>query len=156
MKLTVICLLFFVLFNAKNATAQKEKKQKDTVYYLLDTTSVPINDRMFEISEEAGKKVYVLQCRCYPWEMNPVFFSRPHKDGDTRYISTIDFQRLKKITLVRLIDIAFEYGKDKIDKTDFYFIEPSEDKFKVMKTYLLQSRKPRGKTITIETIKPSN
>lgn len=152
----VTCFVFFAFFITQTAKSQPANKNKDTVYYLLDTASVPLNDRMFEIGEEAGNIYYILKCRCYPWNMNPIFFSVPAKKNDTHHISDEDFRRLKKISLVQLTDIAFNYGKDKIDKTDFYFIEPSEDKFKIMKTYLLKSRKPRGGTITMETIKPSN
>ncbi|MBB6502811.1 hypothetical protein [Pedobacter cryoconitis] len=153
MKYIIIFLLGFVCLTIQKVKAQSEKVKKDTVYYHLDTTAIPIKDRMFAIDEEAGTVSYVLLCKCYPWETDLRFFYT--KGKNTKSISKEEFSKIKTISITQLIEIAVKYAKDRIDRHTFFFILPNGKNMKVTKAYLSDPRKPRAPTITVETVNPN-
>jgi hypothetical protein len=52
MKYILIFLLGIILTTAQKVKAQNKKEIQDTVYYKLDTSAVPLKDRMFNIEIE--------------------------------------------------------------------------------------------------------
>lgn len=143
MRTIIICLLLLTFVNVNFADAQNKKIKQDTVYYFIDTTSVPIKDKMIREEIEEPFKLFVLLCRCYPGGTNPAFSSFMTKTDNAKYISIKDFHRLKTISLAELINITVEYAKDGINKHSFFFIEPKRDEMKITKVYLIAPRKPQ-------------
>lgn len=128
-----------LLFIITNVYAQKNTK-RDTVYYLVDTTAVPVKDRMFDIGLEGYIHYYRLMCQCYPWQLNPVFSYVVKRKGTN--MSKQEVEKTQFITLQKLIDIAVQYGISKVEKKVFYFIEPSNNAFIKHEVYLMPPRKP--------------
>ncbi len=122
-----------------DAYAQKNTN-RDTVYYLVDTTAVPVKDRMFDIGVEGYFHYYRLMCQCYPWQLNPTFTYVVKRKGVS--MSKQEVEKTQFITLQKLIDIAVQYGISKVEKTVFYFIEPSDNAFIKHEVYLMPPRKP--------------
>ncbi len=128
-----------LLFIMTNVYAQKNTN-RDTVYYLVDTTAVPVNDRMFDIGVEGNFHYYKLMCKCYPWQLNPAFTYVVKRKGIS--MSKHEIEKTQFITLQKLIDIAVQYGISRVEKTVFYFIEPGDNAFIKHQVYLLEPRKP--------------
>ncbi|AMP98708.1 hypothetical protein AY601_1797 [Pedobacter cryoconitis] len=138
-------ILFFglMLVSFQRVGAQNKKEKLDTVYYKLDTSNVPIQDRMFKIETDVKYKGYILQCKCYPWNTDVVFFSRRDRSGDVKNISIESFSKINTISITQLIDIVAQYGKEKIDRHKFFFIEPDGKTMKVTRAYLSEPKKPQ-------------
>ena len=114
--------------------------KKDTGYYLIDTAKIPSKDRMFHVGVEGHAKFYALICKCYPWNLDPVFTYPKARKGNT--INKESFNKIKTIELKDLINIAVRYGIEKIDKTVIYFIEPQGKEFIAHEVFLLDPKKP--------------
>jgi len=64
--------LTFIASSYKKSMAQKIIK-KDTIYYLIDTANVPINDRMITIESAKEYKFYSINCPCLNNSIKPIF-----------------------------------------------------------------------------------
>lgn len=155
MNYILIFLLSIILTTAQKVKAQNKKEIQDTIYYKLDTSAVPLKDRMFNIEIEDKYKGYILKCKCYPWETDLVFFSRRDRSNETKNISLESFNKIKTISIPQLIEIAVKYAKDRLDKHKFFFIEPNGKAMKVTRVYLSDPRKPQGPSIDTEYIHPN-
>ncbi|WP_074487611.1 hypothetical protein [Mucilaginibacter polytrichastri] len=98
--------------------------KRDTVYYLIDTASVPKNDRMFVVGQEGSIYGYRLTCQCYPWQTDPVFYRRALSKG----IISSNIQDIKLATLRSLISIAVKFGMDEKNEHVYFFIERLNEK----------------------------
>ena len=139
-------IIFFcglMLVSFQRVEAQNKKEKLDTIYYKLDTSNVPIHDRMFKIETDVKYKGYILQCKCYTWNTDVVFFSRRDRSGEVKNISTGSFSKINTISITQLIDIVVQYGKEKIDRHKFFFIEPDGQTMKVTRVYLSDPKKPQ-------------
>ncbi|QNK64824.1 hypothetical protein H7F33_10230 [Pedobacter sp. PAMC26386] len=152
MKIIVITLLSFLLFNVQKAEAQSIKKNQDTVFYFLDTVATPAKDRIIRIERETPYLGYIILCKCYPLNADPVFYTRI--DSYKKVISKEEFAKIKTISLTRLIEIAVKYANDKIYSHKFFFIEPDGNNMKVTKVTLEGPRKPDAILYNTKKIKP--
>lgn len=143
MKYTIISLFILSFFDFQRANAQQNKIKQDTVYYKLDTSSVPIKDRMFSMDQEASFKEYILLCKCDPWGNDLVFYSNIDRPNETKTISKETFNQIKTISITRLIEIWTQYGKDRINKYKMFFIIPDAKRYKMTNVYLFGPRKPQ-------------
>ncbi|TCO17538.1 hypothetical protein EV200_1161 [Pedobacter psychrotolerans] len=89
---------FLLLFKTQNVKAQNEKIKRDTIYYLLDTAAIPAKDRIFTFEREGPFKLYVLQCRCYPFFKDISFFI-VRSDIKTKKLALKNLARLKLFQL---------------------------------------------------------
>lgn len=142
MKYTILCLFILSFFGFQRANAQQNKIKQDTVYYKLDISSVPIQDRMFKMDQEANFKEYILLCKCDPWGNDLVFYSYTDRPAEIKTISMEMFNQIKTISITRLIEIWTQYGKDRIDKYKLFFIIPEGKSFRMINVYLFGPRKP--------------
>ena len=140
MKISIaIAISFFLLSISTDVNAQNKTLIKDTVYYLVDTSHVPIHDRLFELGKEGDFSYYQLLCKCYPFETDPVFSYVTKRKGTI--LSEKDIAEIKWSDIQLLITKASRCGIDKTIRTIFYFIEPDNDKFIKRQVYLLPPRK---------------
>jgi hypothetical protein len=124
----------------QKVSAQKVSLKKDTVYFLVDTAKVPVKDRMFIITKEEQFMYFRLTCKCYPWQMNPMFTYGWEHEGF--FLSKKDFNKIRTISISELIEIVAQYGQDKIKKTIFYIIEPDGKKWRMHETFLMPPQAP--------------
>lgn len=145
-----------MLIISQKVKAQSKQETLDTVYYKLDTSAVPLKDRMFKIEIEGKHKGYILKCKCYPWETDLVFFSRIDRTYETKAISLASFNKINTISITKLIEIAVKYGQEKIERHKFFFIEPNGQTMKVTRVYLLKPEKPQQPIQDYIIIPPSH
>lgn len=141
MKTRIIYILLLTIFSIDDSNAQITKIKRDSIYYLLDTTSVPIKDRMFTTEIENPLKIYVLRCKCYPGEADAAFSTYNTATKNVKHISIEDFQKIHTISLIDLIAITSKSAKEKIYNETFFLIEPDNKGMKVTKVNLIPPRK---------------
>ncbi|MCZ4244563.1 hypothetical protein [Pedobacter punctiformis] len=122
--LMIFGIYSLLFFNMQKVSAQIKKIKRDTVYYLLDTASVSVKDRMFKIEREESAMMYLLQCKCYPYATNIPFYFDIYKNKK-EIISRKEFKKIKTVSIVELIVIALKCLPP-ANRTDykFIFIEP--------------------------------
>ena len=143
---TFLALLLLAKLNA-------QEKKTDTIYYLLDTAKVPVNDRMFHIESEGPFMFYSLQCKCFPYGYGIGFY---HKIANKKEkeISFQEFRQVKTVSIIELIDLAVDYlTPANRNKYQFIFVEPEGNHFRLIDMKIWIPTKPR-KTTTITTIEP--
>ncbi|MBB6270796.1 hypothetical protein HDF26_001223 [Pedobacter cryoconitis] len=140
MRIIFICLLSFMFCNITKAEAQSKRVEQDTIFYFLDTVAIPANHRVIDIERESQYVGYILRCKCYPLNADPVFYTRV--DSYKKIISKEEFNKIKTVSLKKLIEIAVKYAKEKVYSYKFFFIEPAGKDMKVIKVNLEGPRKP--------------
>jgi hypothetical protein len=151
MKISIrISLTYLIITFLSNMLYAQKNLKKDTVYYLVDTTRIPLKDRMFDIGIEDHFYYYRLTCQCYPWQTDPVFTYVLERKGSL--LTNNEQKKLNLISLRGLINIVVEYGLNRKDKKVFYFIEPKDQSFIMHRVYLMDPRKPTI-AINIESVK---
>ncbi|MFW0716913.1 hypothetical protein [Pedobacter sp. N23S346] len=138
-----------ILFNIHKVRAQVKG---DTVYYLLDTAAIPAKDRIFTFEREGPFKLYVLQCRCYPFFKDISFFYSTERHKNKK-ISIEEFSKIKTVPITQLIDIAVKcLPPADWTKYKFVFIEPDGENMRLIDMALAAPYNPR-KVNSIEKIK---
>lgn len=135
-----IVLILVILYSCSIVNAQIPSVKKDTVYYLIDTTKVPLKDRMFLVGQEGSLYGYRLTCECNLYHEDFIF-SRS-VDSKFEQIDRKLLKNIKFISLRELIHIAVKYGTDKIDRTVFYFVEVQNKKYNLYKVRLVVGPPP--------------
>ena len=136
-------LLIFFCFTFFKVSAQKNVNNIDSVYYLLDTTSTPIRERMWDVGIESRYKYFTIKCPCLKYGNEPTFIYNINDPGEKRTESYI--LKLNTVSLSKLIDLA----KKTTDLTAhtlyiFYLVEKnSNSEYSIHKTRLLTPRKPQ-------------
>ncbi|WP_025145976.1 hypothetical protein [Pedobacter jeongneungensis] len=121
-KFLIFAFLFFSVYIAK---AQTQKIKKDTVYYLLDTLSVPAKDRMFKVEREGPAMVYQLQCKCYPYSTSITFYYDINRKKE-KIIKISEAKKIKTVSITELISLAVKsLLKEEANEYKFVFLEPS-------------------------------
>ncbi|WDF56706.1 hypothetical protein [Mucilaginibacter sp. KACC 22063] len=126
-------IIFIVLLTIEKMVFAQNHTQKDTVYYLLDTTKTNIKDRMFLHGQEGRSYSYRLFCECAAFHQDAIFTRRASAKGDT--LTKEQVNKLPLITLRQFIHIAVQYGIDRIDRKEVFIITPYKDKFLAHQIY---------------------
>lgn len=130
----LFCTLFIFLINIK---AQAQNIKKDTVYYLLDTLKTPVNDRIWNVEIESRSKFYIILCRCLKYNCYPTFIRNVNVAAGT--LSKSDVNKIKFISLVKLIDLAGKDGGDSFNNYHvIYFVEPSRGEYSKSQVRLMR------------------
>lgn len=148
-------LITFATFALLLFSLQKVKAQikRDTIYYLLDTTKVPIKDRMFISESEGSFKGYVLRCKCFPFGYS-IFFYYKIGSKKEKEINLKEFSKLKTVSVTQLMDLAIEsLAPANKNKYQFIIAEPEGSNIRLTDMMLWIPTKPRN-TDTETTIKP--
>ena len=135
-------LIFFILILIGSKFVYGQEKE---IYYLLDTASVPVNDRIVNIELKQKNERYIyIHAPCLvvensdPVEYEPILFKsfRQHeKIFEAKCIDSIEF-----ISLTALINRICNYGGRRFNQTyDVFFVEKRGDKFVYYKARLLYS-----------------
>lgn len=114
--------------------------KKDSIYYILDSKNKPKEETPFEKQVEGNFLTYVLKCKCYPHDKDPVFVSRIENSQNTQFISIDEFEKIKTISISKLIKLTKQYGKDKVNRYSFFFIEQDGIRIKKTKVVLMPPR----------------
>lgn len=117
----VIKLILPVIFMSITVKAVAQQKAKyDTLYYFLDLSNTPFNDRMITVDSEARIKFYTINCPCLKENAKPRF----RCDTTRRVNIDVDkYKKIKLITLPYLIDLAKTYDfKELMKKYVIYFV----------------------------------
>lgn len=126
-------LILLLLLTALCYKADAQKKPA-VVYYLIDTATVPVADRMFSINTNGKTYQYTLNCSCLmPW-LTDALFTR-FVDDKGVMLSQTQVNRLKLLTLRQLIDIVVKYSVVRKKENIFYFVEKRAEqliKYKVV------------------------
>lgn len=119
-KLLLVCLIF----SSVKLFAQG-LKTNDSLYYLLDTTKTPVNERLWRIETNSQFKLYTLNCPCLKYNGMPQFFYSLTEAGDPAQVMTkTGLKRLKLIALHELISRSRQLLDTAIISHAFSFIEP--------------------------------
>ncbi|MGF7080543.1 hypothetical protein [Mucilaginibacter sp. UYCu711] len=130
--LVIFCLSLFGFFCSSSA---QELIKKDTMYYLLDTLKIPINDRMITLAEQEGDgKFFLINCPCLSHDEKPQFYYRISKKIS---VSKKMFNSIKLISLTSLIEITKKSGNDFSNKYVFYMIEPDNKSYVMHQSYFI-------------------
>lgn len=136
----IITYLFgFLFFFTQNCKGQSNIKEKDSVYYYLDTAAVPIKDRMVFKDSLEFAIAYTLPCQCNLWGGN-INFEKP-KSIKSKPISLAEFKKLNTVSITDLITIAVKKIKEKDKKTSYFFIEPNGKEMKISKVFLMDPKR---------------
>ena len=97
-------ILITTLLLSLNEFARSDPKI-DSVYYFLDINKTSVNDRMWQIQQEAGStyKNYSIQCACLRNEGKPTFYYSKEDKDSVIHISPQKFKSIKLISLSNLI-----------------------------------------------------
>lgn len=141
--LTVVGIFSLLVFGAIDATAQNKKEKIDTIYYLLDTASIPVKNRLFRFENESHYALYTLQCRCYPHGKDiPFFYDRDRPN--TKKINMADFRKIRTVSITELIDTVVNgLPSAGWNKYIFVFIEPDGANMKLTYMGLARPFNPR-------------
>ncbi|MFI5139843.1 MAG: hypothetical protein ACHQIM_18620 [Sphingobacteriales bacterium] len=134
--------IFFIvlLFCSLNAFAQTKQKI-DSIYYLLDTVKIPVNDRIWEIGVEGNFKYYTILCPCLAYGLQPTFFYRMDFGG--QIINNTNLRTVKFISISSLILKAKKFTDSSFKgKYAIFFIEGKEKEFISHKVSLRPAKKP--------------
>jgi hypothetical protein len=130
-----VLILCLSLFGFVSSSYAQNVMKKDTMYYLLDTLKVPINDRMVTLAEKEGDgKFFLIQCPCLAHDEKPQFYYRISKKIS---VSKKTFNSIKLISLTSLIEITKKSGNDFRNKYVFYMIEPQNDAYIMHQSYFI-------------------
>ncbi|MCJ8210040.1 hypothetical protein MUY27_09995 [Mucilaginibacter sp. RS28] len=136
-KLITIHLLFVLPCNAAHI-----KLKKDTIYYVVDTSKIPLKDRVILIGGKEGQYFsYRLMCSCNSWHGDYTFTRHVSKPGEL--INPNDTRVKNSATLRSLIQIATQHSEKKPANHVFYFIEAINNqyvKYQVFLNELLQMK----------------
>ena len=134
----LILLLLFLAASFYKADAQKKPA---SVYYLIDTASIPAADRVFYIRTNYHSYEYILNCSCLmPWLSDAIFIRSVDDKGSV--LSQKQVNQLKLLTLRQLIDIIVKYSVVRKKENIFYFIENREGR---LIKYKVALREPESK-----------
>jgi len=145
-------LIFAILFFCAVTGAAYAGGKIDSVYYLLDTTKTPVNDRMWDIHEENPiLKFYVINCNCIRYDYEPSFVY----DISSTKCEIINKKRLRAIKLVslsKLIEQAKEFLTDRTQgsRQSFFLIEPAGKKYAIHQVRVLPYK--TGKIVDFENV----
>lgn len=128
-KLFLLTCIVFVLYVNKAIARSKE----DTIYYLLDTLSTPVRDRIITVEEDGFSKFLNINCHCMKDYEIPVFrYEVKHGIPLKRKV----FKSLNLLTLVRLMELTRA-----VTSVDFkirhvlYIIEPKGKDYVVYRSF---------------------
>jgi hypothetical protein len=94
----ILCFSFYATYAQKAAI-----NNIDSIYYLIDTTKTPVNDRMWKITMNGTFRQYTIQCPCLINNGKPQFFYDIANKDTGVYISQKELKALKLIHLSALI-----------------------------------------------------
>ncbi|WP_316747140.1 hypothetical protein [Pedobacter gandavensis] len=151
MRHIIIILFTYLILSPKASEAQVDDFKRTNIYYFLDTAAVPIKDRIFEIDNNGSTIYYNILCMCYPWQTNIRFFST--RVSKTRPLALDEFNKIKTASILDLINIGIQFGKELIVKYNFFIIEPVGKEMRITEVTLAYPRKPKTHSTIIE-VKP--
>ncbi len=128
-KLILLTCIVFVLYVNKATARSKE----DTIYYLLDTVSTPVRDRIVTTDIDGNYKFVRINCHCMKNYETPVF-SFNVKQGIP--LKRKVFKSLNLLTLVRLMELTRA-----VNSVDFkirhvlYIIEPKGKDYVIYRSF---------------------
>ncbi|MDB5029420.1 hypothetical protein [Mucilaginibacter sp.] len=137
MKQKLSILLFLSLSGALNLAHGQNKRKKDTLYYLLDTFQVPINDRMITMDrgESPSIKYYTINCACLSSGTQPKF---RYNITNQKEIDKDAFKSINLISLPHLINFVRKNDDPKLAANfDIFFVEPFGEKYIMNKALFL-------------------
>ena len=137
----VIIILTFCAFNVCAQT----KSKIDSIYYLIDTASVPVNARMWKIEIDYPYKYFILQCPCLPSSGKPELFYSMKIAGQV--ISEAEAKTLKTVDISMLIsEVKRVFDNNYKGSYLIFIIEPRDKRFVVHKVVLKNTDKNPGLT----------
>lgn len=142
-KISIIILLLSSLTQVTYS-----RSRSDSLYFLIDSPKVPVNDRMWEIHEEYPNiKMYTIKCPCLQYGTEPRFIYNIGYAKD----EIIDKRKLKTIKLVLLTDLIANVKKITTNneyngRYSFFVIERKGHKFIVHEVRLVKISKPSEMT----------
>ena len=135
-----LAITFGILILTIQSIKAQDRIKKDSIYFLLDTASIPLNSRMFLVEQEANTKGYILLCQCFPKHENAIFFYQINR-AKTKFLSKDTFKSLKTISISELIKIVIKFSESEIEEHLFFFIEPDQKQLKINQVYLAKPLK---------------
>ncbi|MEX8547583.1 MAG: hypothetical protein V5804_08285 [Mucilaginibacter sp.] len=99
-------LLAFILIS-KFTFSQVTTIKRDTLYYLLDTAKIPINDRMIKITDAPLFKFYYFRCPCLDEGQMPYLIHRTNDKGEI-----IDSSKINKIKMIATVPLLYLFHKN--------------------------------------------
>ncbi|WP_316823056.1 hypothetical protein [Pedobacter gandavensis] len=136
----IIPCLFGVLFLiVQICKGQNNAKEKDSVYYYLDTAAVPIKDRMIFKDSLDFTTIYSLRCKCNLWGSN-IDFERP-KSIKSKPISPTELKKINTVSISDLISIVLSKMKDTSQRTSYFIIEPNGKDIEISKVFVMPPRR---------------
>lgn len=148
----ILFILSFALTISFSSFAIIKPQVTDTLYYLVDTTKVPVKDRMMKIGVEANFKFYNILCQCSKDLLMPTFIYSLNKPELTETLSKSKAEELKFISLAELLQMSQQESFDIFNNHHtVFFIEPDGNKYLKHKVTFLHPVK-RNQSIDTETV----
>jgi hypothetical protein len=138
-KLTLYLIVTGFLVCYTKAYSQNKIKL-DTINYLVDTSKIPVQDRLMIFGQEGDFYGYRINCQCFPWQTDPIFTYHIKQKGVN--ILEADLKNYQFITLRKLIEIAVQFGQTRQKKTAFFFFEKTGQQYVKHQVFLSEPRQP--------------
>ncbi|WP_316822815.1 hypothetical protein [Pedobacter gandavensis] len=135
----LIYLLGILFLTNQDCEGQINKKEKDSVYYYLDTAAVAIKDRMVFKDSLAYGISYYIPCKCNLGGSNINF--EKSKFAKSKAITLDEFKKIKTVSITDLLSIVVNKITDKSKITSYFIIEPSGKAMKISQVLLMDPRR---------------
>ncbi len=103
--LIIFLIIFFVSLDL--TFSQVTTIKRDTLYYLLDTAKIPINDRIIKIVDAQVFKFYYFRCPCLDEGQMPYLIHRTNDKGEI-----IDSTKINKIKTIATVPLLYLFHKN--------------------------------------------
>jgi hypothetical protein len=127
-------LIFVFLFFVSIGSFGQKASSPAGDYYLLDTTRLPKNANMWDISQDRPYKYNVIECSCLDMNGKPALIYNLNSEAEL--INKKQLQQLNFLTLPQLIAKAKNILNNYITNYDIYLVEPIGDLYTVHKVTL--------------------
>ncbi len=110
---------------------------KDTLYYMVDTSKVPLNDRLVQIEQEGPRITYKITCPCLQFGEYPKFVTGNKRTEKIDRISKAPYTNLSNL----LIYIK-ENSRDFNNKYVMYIVRLLGGSYVKQRAFLLVNQEP--------------
>jgi hypothetical protein len=124
-----LLLLLFILSLFVFKVNAQIKPKIDTIYYLLDTAKIPVNDKVWKVSKDSDYQYYTILCPCVQFNGSPTFINV--KEQRVQTLSKAQLERIQLTSLPVLIVKAKQFLDSNKKENVFFIIEPAGKRYLV-------------------------
>jgi len=135
---TVLCFFLIILAISLNKAHAQLNSKKDTIYYLLDTSTAAKNSGMITSETSTPHRFVMIHCPCLNNNIEPTFRCNLTMQAN---ITEAAFNKMRFINLAELITYVKKYDADDFDKHHvIYFVERIGKKITKRQVFFMGSK----------------